>query len=70
MKVVSLFFVSVSSESVNNFTIVVFSVVDGIAGTHNGYVKLSVTSTNVVPVDEVNVSKLTFVPASSAEAKL
>ena len=61
MNVVSLFFVGESSESVNNFTVVVLSVVDCLGSTHNSYVKLSAASAYVVPVDEVNVSKLTAV---------
>ena len=61
MNVVSLFLVSKSSESVNYLAVVVLSVVDRLGSTHNGYVELSVTSAYVVPVDEVNVSKLTAV---------
>ena len=61
MNVVSLLFGSELSESVNNLAVVVLSVIDRLSGTHNGYVKLSVTSANVVPVDEVNVSELTAV---------
>jgi len=61
MNVVCLFLRGVLSESVDNLTVVVLSGFYGIGSTHNGNVKLTVTSTNVVPVDEVNVSELTTV---------
>ncbi len=61
VNVVCLFLVGELVEGVDNLTVVPLSVVDRIGCTHNGYVKLSVTSANVVPVDEVNVSELTAV---------
>ena len=61
MNVVSLLLVGVTSEGINNLSVIILSVIDRLGGTHNGYVELSVTRANVVPVDEVNVSELTAV---------
>ena len=60
-RIVSLLFVSELTESVDGLAAVPLSVADVLGGTHNGNVQLSVTCTNVVPVDEVNVSEFTAV---------
>ena len=60
-RIVSLLFVGELTESIDGLAAVPLSVADILGGTHNGNVQLSVTCTNVVPVDEVDVSELTAV---------
>ncbi len=61
MAVVCFLFVSELVESVDNLAAVPLSVFDFHGCTHNGYVELTSSCTNVVPVDKVNVSKLAAV---------
>ena len=61
MNVVSLLLGSILTLGINYLAVVILSVVNSLGSTHNGYVELSSASTNVVPVNEVNVSKLTAV---------
>ena len=61
VNVVSLFLVGVLTECVDGLAVVPLSVLDILGRTHNGNVELSVTCTNVVPVNEVDVCKLTAV---------
>ena len=60
-RIVSLLIVAELTESVDGLAAVPLSVADILGGTHNGNVQLSVTCTNMVPVDEVDVSELTAV---------
>ena len=54
---VSLLLSGELTQSVHNLTIVVLTIAYGIVGTHNSDVDLAGTGTDMVPVDEVNVSK-------------
>ena len=61
MDIVALFFIGKLAESVDNLAVIPLSILYVIGCTHNGNVKLSATCTNVVPVNEVDVSKLTTI---------
>ena len=61
VNVVSLLFVRILAERVDGLAVVPLSVSYVLGRTHNGHVELSVTSANVIPVYEVNVSELTAV---------
>ena len=59
--VVCLLFSRELTTGVDDLTAVELTVLNVLGRTHNGYVNLSATSDNVVPVDEVDVSELTKV---------
>ncbi len=59
--IVCLFLVGVLAESVYNLAVVVLAVVNVIGGTHNSNVKLTVTCTYMVPVNEVDVREFAAV---------
>ena len=61
MYVVCLLFVGELVAGIDNCAAVKLSVLNVLGSTHNGYVNLSATSDNVVPVDEVDVSEKTKV---------
>ena len=61
MDIVSLFLFGELVTGVDNLTAVPLSIVNVLGSTHNSDVYLTATSDNVVPVDEVDVSKETEV---------
>ena len=61
MNVIRLFLSGVLVLGVDDFTVVPLSVLNIVSGAHNGNVELTAACTNVVPVDEVNVSKFAAV---------
>ena len=61
MNVVSLFLFGELVLGVDNLTVVPLSVSNVLGCTDDGYVNLSATSNNVVPVDEVDVCEETEV---------
>ena len=61
VNVVCLFLGEELVVSINGFTIVPLSVLDVLSCTHNGNVELSVTSSYMIPVNEVDMSELAAV---------
>ena len=61
MRIVCLLLVGELVKGVDHLTVVPLAALNLIGSTHNGYVELTATCANVVPVNEVNVSKLTAV---------
>ena len=61
MNIVSLFFVGKSAAGVDDLSAVDLSVLNVLGSSHNGYVYLTTTGDNVIPVDEIDVSKQTEV---------
>ena len=69
MNVISLFFIGELMTGINYLTAVKLSVLNVLGSTHNGYVNLSATSYNVVPVDKVNVCEETEVQLAVLDGK-
>ncbi len=61
MDIVRFFFVGEFVESIDDFSVVPFSVSDVFGGPHYGYVELSAASAYVIPVYEIDMSEFSAV---------
>ena len=61
MNIVSLFLSGKLPQSIDDFTVLPLAIVNRLSGAHNSNISLTATVTDMIPVYEINVSKLTTV---------
>ena len=61
MNIVRLLLVGKSATGIDDLSAVNLSVLNVLCGSHNGYVYLTATSDNVIPVNEVDMCEQTVV---------